>query len=111
MEELKEENKTIFLAIIVTALFMSGVFFIVYVFTDYITINVNKQISIEDFEIGDRFETTMECNDPFQKPFTYRGTIIAIQGDYVQFIRENGDTSSTDFAYECQKFKVKKLPK
>ena len=90
---------------------MSGVFFSVYVFTDYITINVKKQISIEDFEIGDRFETTMESNDPFRKPITYRGTIIAIQGDYVQFIRENGDTSSTNLTYDCENFKVKKLPK
>lgn len=104
-------DKNVIIAIFATILFMLATFFIVSVFTNYISINVTNHTNIEDFEVGDRFETTMETNDPFDKPLTYRGTIIAIQGDYVQFIRENGDTSSTDFAYECQHFKVKKLPK
>ena len=103
--------KNVIIAIFATILFMLATFFIVSVFTDSISINFTNHTNIEDFEVGDRFETTMETKDPFDKPLTYRGTIIAIQGDYVQFIRENGDTSSTDFAYECQHFKVKKLPK
>lgn len=105
------EGKTIILAIVLTALFMLTTFFVVTVFTNCISINFTNSTSIGDFEVGDRFETTMETKDPFDKPFTYRGTIIAIQGDYVQFIRENGDTSSTDFVYNCKHFKVKKLPK
>ena len=103
--------KNVIIAVVVTIFVMLGLFFIAFVFTDCISIKSVNHINIEDFEVGDRFETTMETNDPFDKPLTYRGTIIAIQGDYVQFIRENGDTSSTDFAYECQHFKVKKLPK
>ena len=104
-------DKNVIIAVFATILFMLATFFIVSVVTNNISINFTNQTSIEDFEIGDKFETTMECNDPFQKPFTYRGTIIAIQGDYVQFISENGDTSSTNLTYDCENFKVKKLPK
>ena len=104
-------DKNIIIAVVVTIFVMLGLFFIASVFTDYITIKSSKQISIEGFEVGDRFESTMEFNDPFRKPFTYSGTIIAIQGDYVQFITERGDTSSTNLSYECENFKVKKLPK
>lgn len=104
-------DKNIIIAVVVTIFVMLGLFFIAFVFTECISIKSVNHTNIEDFEVGDRFETTMETKDPFDKPLTYRGTIIAIQGDYIQFIRENGDTSSTDFAYECQHFKVKKLPK
>lgn len=104
-------NKNVIIAVVVTIFVMLGLFFIVFVFTECISIKSVNHTNIEDFEVGDKFETTIETKDPFRKPFTYRGTIIALQGDYVQFITENGDTSSTDFAYDCQKFKVKKLPK
>lgn len=104
-------NKNVIIAVVVTIFVMLGLFFIVFVFTECISIKSVNHTNIEDFEVGDRFETTMETKDPFDKPFTYRGTIIAIQGDYIQFISENGDTSSTNLTYDCENFKVKKLPK
>ena len=104
-------NKNIIIAVVVTIFVMLGLFFIASVFTNCISINSTNRTSIDNFKVGDKFESTMELKDPFREPVTYSGTIIAIQGDYVQFITERGDTSSTNLSYECENFKVKKLPK
>ena len=82
---------------------------IILIFLAIISVIIISNREMEQIEVGDRFEVEYKLDEnPFIKPIKFGGTIIAKEGDYIQYIEDNGDTSSCNYRIfmDCGEFKL-----
>lgn len=52
--------------------------------------------NINNIKIGDTFKVKVINKDPFREDIVFEGIVIDKHGNYIKYINENGDTSSTN---------------
>lgn len=52
--------------------------------------------NVNNIKIGDTFKVKIMHEDPFREDIIFEGVVIDKHGNYIKYINENGDTSSTN---------------
>lgn len=52
--------------------------------------------NVNNIKIGDTFKVKVINKDPFREDIVFEGIVIDKHGNYIKYINENGDTSSTN---------------
>ena len=68
---------------------------------------IKAKVDLNKLEVGDTFEVIYKSDDPFDNDYSWKGTVLDKDGKYVQYVRENGDTSSMNMHLAMQWYDVK----
>ena len=52
--------------------------------------------NVNNIKIGDTFKVKVMHEDPFREDIIFEGVVIDKHGNYIKYINEKGDTSSTN---------------
>lgn len=66
------------------------------VFGFFIVKELRATAKTNKIEIGDKFSVKVVSANPYDNDVLFCGTVINKSGNYIQYIDENGDTSSTN---------------
>ena len=104
MKEVEDEKVSYIIRVIVLTLIMMA--FVLFGTINLVPI-IKAKVDLNKLEIGDTFEVVYKSDDPFDNDYSWKGTVLDKDGKYVQYVRENGDTSSMNMYLAMQWHDVK----